>query len=264
VLLTHPLRTRLAAELVGTAGLLAAVVGSGIMAGRLTDDGALQLLVNALATVAVLGVLIATLGPIGGAHLNPAVTLAQAMRGEHPRRDVGPYVAAQLVGGVMGTALANLMFGLSPLHWSHHDRTGAGLWLGEVVATAGLVLTIGLVRGARTALVVPAWIFGAYFFTSSTSFANPAVAVARALSDTFAGIAPGSVPAFVAAQLVGAAVAVGLLRLLAPASPPPASPPPASPPPAGPTATTSAHRTSASTSPQAARPVDHPAAQESS
>ena len=212
-MLNRSLRPRLAAELVGTAGLLAAVVGSGVMAQRLTEDGAVQLLVNALATVAVLGVLISSFGPVSGAHFNPAVTLAQAVRGEHRWGDVAPYVAVQLVGGVAGTALANLMFGLSALHWSHHERGGAGQLLGEVVATAGLVLAIGLVRdGRRAAVVVPAWIFGAYFLTSSTSFANPAVTVARALTDTFAGIAPASVPAFVAAQLVGAAAGLGLLR----------------------------------------------------
>lgn len=212
-MLNHPVRARLAAELVGTAGLLAAVVGSGVMAQRLTDDGAVQLLVNALATVAVLGVLISTFGPVSGAHFNPAVTLAQAVRGEHGWGDVAPYVAVQLVGGVAGTALANLMFGLPALHLSRHERGGAGQWLGEVVATAGLVLAIGLVReGSRAALVVPAWIFGAYFLTSSTSFANPAVTVARALSDTFAGIAPASVPAFVAAQLVGVGAGLALLR----------------------------------------------------
>lgn len=212
-MLNHPVRARLAAELVGTAGLLAAVVGSGVMAQRLTDDGAVQLLVNALATVAVLGVLISSFAPVSGAHFNPAVTLAQAVRGEHRWADVAPYVGVQLVGGVAGTALANLMFGLPALHLSRHERGGVGQLLGEVVATAGLVLAIGLVReGGRAALVVPAWIFGAYFLTSSTSFANPAVTVARALSDTFAGIAPASVPAFVAAQLVGVGAGLGLLR----------------------------------------------------
>ena len=216
MLLNRPLRSRLLAELVGTGGLLAAVVGSGVMAQRLTDDVAVQLLVNALATVAVLGVLISSLVPVSGAHFNPAVTLAQAACGEHRWGDVGPYVAVQVVGAVAGTALANLMFGLPALHWSSRERDGVGLWLGEVVATAGLVLTIGLLRGRteRAALVVPAWILGAYFFTSSTSFANPAVTIGRAFSDTFAGIAPASVPAFVVAQLVGVGAALGLLRLL--------------------------------------------------
>jgi len=213
--LTTRLRVRLGAESLGAAGLLAAVVGSGVMAQRLTDDVALQLLVNAAATATVLGVLVSSLAPLSGAHLNPAVTLAEAVRGRHAWHQVAPYVVAQVVGAVVGTALANLMFGLPALHLSHHERAGAGLWLGEVVATAGLVLTIGLLReGGRAALVVPAWIFGAYFLTSSTSFANPAVTVARAFSDTFAGIAPASVPAFVVAQLVGAAAAIGLLRIL--------------------------------------------------
>jgi glycerol uptake facilitator-like aquaporin len=215
LLTTTPMRSRLAAELVGTAGLLAAVVGSGVMAERLTHDVALQLLVNAAATAAVLGVLISSLAPVSGAHLNPAVTVALAVRRAHEWRAVAPYVLAQVLGAVAGTAVANLMFGLPALHLSHHERTGAGVWLGEVVATAGLVVTIGLLRGVgRAAVVVPAWIFGAYFLTSSTSFANPAVSVARAFSDTFSGIAPSSVPAFVVAQLVGVAAALGLLRIL--------------------------------------------------
>ncbi|QGN58991.1 MIP/aquaporin family protein [Nostocoides sp. HKS02] len=209
---------RIGAEFLGTAGLVAAVVGSGVMAQRLTGDVAVQLLVNAVATVAVLGVLISSLGPVSGAHFNPAVTLAQAVRREHPWSDVAPYLAAQLAGGVAGTALANLMFGLPALYWSRHDRSGVGLWLGEAVATAGLVLAIALVRegGDRASLVIPAWILGAYFFTSSTSFANPAVTVARTLSDTFAGIAPASAPAFVLAQLVGAGAAVLVAAALVP------------------------------------------------
>jgi arsenate reductase len=187
------------------------------MAQRLTHDVALQLLVNAFATVAVLGVLISSLGPVSGAHFNPAVTVAQAIRGAHRWSDVGPYVVVQLVGGVGGTVLANLMFGLPAVTWSHRERTGPALWLGEVVATGGLVLAIALVRegGDRASVVVPAWILGAYFFTSSTSFANPAVTVARAFSDTFAGISPRYVPAFVVAQGLGAAVAVLVLRLFA-------------------------------------------------
>ncbi len=219
-MLTAPLRARLVAELVGTGGLLAAVVGSGVMAERLTDDHALQLLVNALATVAVLGVLISSFGPVSGAHFNPAVTLSEAVRHRLRRREVPAYLLVQVVGAVAGTALANLMFGLPAVHWSHHERSGAGLWLGEVVATGGLVLAVGLLRDSnRAPLVVPAWILGAYFFTSSTSFANPAVTVGRALSDTFAGIAPASVPAFVVAQLVGIGAALSLLRLLQGTSP---------------------------------------------
>jgi arsenate reductase len=187
------------------------------MAQRLTDDVALRLLVNAVATVAVLGALISSLAPVSGAHLNPAVTLAEAVRGRLAWGEVPAYVLAQVVGAVAGTALANLMFGLPALHVAAHERTGMGLWLGEVVATGGLVLVVGLLRDpGRAPFVVPAWILGAYFFTSSTSFANPAVTVARAFSDTFAGIAPGSVAPFVVAQLAGAAGALVLLRLLEP------------------------------------------------
>jgi arsenate reductase len=214
----------LAAELVGTAALVTAVIGSGIMAQRLTHDVALQLLVNAIATVAALAVLVAVCGPVSSAHLNPAVTLAQAVRRRHPWGRVPAYLVAQLVGALLGAALANRMFDLPVFAASRHERTGVGLWLGEVVATAGLVLVVAFVSGglgpqaadrARLApLLVPAWILGAYFFTSSTSFANPAVTVARALSDTFAGIAPASVPGFVVAQLVGAAVGVGLATIL--------------------------------------------------
>jgi arsenate reductase len=218
VLLRFAPSARIGAEFLGTAGLVAAVVGSGVMAQRLTPDVALQLLVNAVATVAVLGVLISSLGPVSGAHFNPAVTLAQAVRREHPWSDVAPYVVAQLAGGVAGAVLANLMFGLPAVRWSRHDRGGVGLWLGEAVATAGLVLAIALVRegGDRASLVIPAWILGAYFFTSSTSFANPAVTVARTLSDTFAGIAPASAPAFVLAQLVGAGAAIVAAGALVP------------------------------------------------
>ena len=208
-MLNHPLRSRLAAELVGTAGLLAAVVGSGVMAQRLTDDVAVQLLVNALATVAVLGVLISSLGPVSGAHFNPAVTVAQAVRGEHLWGDVGPYVAVQVVGAVAGTALANLMFGLPALHWSTTSATG---WDSGSVRSSpppgwSSPSASCAVAASRPPLVVPAWILGAYFFTSSTSFANPAVTIGRAFSDTFAGIAPASVPAFAAAQLVGVGAA---------------------------------------------------------
>jgi glycerol uptake facilitator-like aquaporin len=209
----------LVAEALGTALLVAAVVGSGIMAQRLApSDHAMQLLANAVATVAVLGVLIALLGPISGAHFNPAVTLAEAMvRRAGPLRAVG-YVSAQLAGGCAGTVLAHAMFGLPAVATGGAVRTGAGLWLGEVVATAGLVLTIQLLvasgRAGAVALAVPAWILGAYWFTSSTSFANPAVTVGRALTDTFAGIAPSSVPAFLLAQLAGGALGVAIAVFL--------------------------------------------------
>jgi glycerol uptake facilitator-like aquaporin len=211
---------RLAAEFVGTALLVAAVVGSGIMATRLTDDVAVQLLVNALATVAALGVLIWTLGPISGAHFNPAVTLVAAFRREvSPGESVG-YLGAQLVGAVAGVALADLMFSLPAWERSTHVRSGAGVLLGEVVATAGLLFVIGAItrtgHGHLGPVLVPAWIGSAYFFTASTSFANPAVTVGRSLTDTFAGIAPSSVPLFIAFQLVGAAIGAVTTELFYP------------------------------------------------
>jgi glycerol uptake facilitator-like aquaporin len=211
---------RVAAEAVGTASLVAAVVGSGIMASRLSQDVLLQLLVNATATVAVLAVLIAALGPVSGAHLNPAVTLVEVCR-----RDLRPQRGRRVRGrpgrGRAGRrGVANLMFDLPSYQASQHTRSGVGRWVGEVVATAGLLLTIGALtrtgRGHLGPLLIPAWIGGAYFFTSSTSFANPAVTLARAWSDTFAGIAPGSVPAFAVAQAVGAGLGAGLAIVLFP------------------------------------------------
>lgn len=210
----------LAAEVVGTAGLLAAVVGSGIMAQRLTDDVGVQLLANALASVAALAVLIALVAPVSGAHLNPAVSLAQAVRRDLPWPHLPGYAVAQVVGGVLGVVVANLMFDLAPLDLSTTARPGGGRWLGEVVATAGLVLVVGHVsrggRGDRAPWLVAAWILSAYWFTSSTSFANPAVTIARMFSDTFTGIAPGSVMPFVLAQVAGAAVGLAGIRLLVP------------------------------------------------
>lgn len=226
--MTQPLGRRLAAELVGTGTLVAAVVGSGIMAERLSpDDVGLQLLANTGATVLALGVLVVVLAPVSGAHLNPVVTLADWWTSR--RADGGPslgvagaFVAAQTVGGLGGAVLANLMFEV-PTTLARTARGGSGQLLGEVVATAGLVvLVLTLVRTGRTHLAAPAvaaWIGAAVWFTSSTSFANPAVTVARAVSDTFAGIAPADVPGFVAAQLVGAAAGVGLVALLHPARP---------------------------------------------
>ncbi len=217
------LRRRLTAEVLGTAVLVAAVVGSGIMAARLTDDTAVRLLVNALATVAALGVLIACLGPISGAHLNPAVTAVAAARREMPPAEAVAYVVAQLAGGLLGVALANLMFGLPPWTASTRHRDGLGLLLGEVVATAGLIAVIGAAtrtgRAGLVAVLVPAWIGAAYFFTSSTSFANPAVTIARTLTDTFTGIAPSRAPAFIAAELVGAVVGAGVVAVLWPRAP---------------------------------------------
>ena len=216
---------RLLAEFVDTAFLLAIVIGSGIMATRLTSDVGLQLLVNALATGAGLVALILALGPVSGAHFNPAVTLADTwFASSRPRGtrwpEAGWYCLAQVLGACVGVMVANLMFGLSAINVSDHTRTGADLWLGEVVATVGLLLVIfGVVRSGRATaapFAVGGYIAAAYFFTSSTSFANPAVTLARTLSNTFAGIAPASAPAFIAAQLVGMVLAVGLVALLYP------------------------------------------------
>jgi len=205
----------LTAEALGTALLLAAVVGSGIMGERLAGGNvALALLVNTMATGAVLTALIYSLAPISGAHLNPAVTLAAAVTGELPWRDVVGYIGAQVVGAFGGVALAHLMFALPLFSFSHHVRTGSAQLLSEAVATFGLLLVIGRSARARApvAIVVGAYITAAYWFTASTSFANPAVTLARSVSDTFAGIRPVDAPGFILAQLVGAAAAVALLR----------------------------------------------------
>lgn len=214
------LQRRLLAEFIGTAFLLAGVIGSGIMAVNLTDDVGLQLLANAGATVGVLYAIILMFGPVSGAHFNPAVTIADAWLGNRPWSDVGPYIAAQLAGGAVGTIAANLMFELDAVNISEKTRDGGGQYLGEVIATFGLVFLIfSLVRSGRDHLAagaVAAYIGGAYWFTSSTSFANPAVSVTRTLSDTFAGIDPASAPMFIAMQLVGMALAVGAARVLYP------------------------------------------------
>ncbi len=212
-----PLSRRLAAEALGTALLVATVVGSGIMAERLTKDVALALLGNTLPTGAILVVLITILGPISGAHFNPAVTAAFCLRGEHPRRELLPFVGAQVAGGVAGTIAAHLMFELAPLAVSLKVRTGPSQWFAEMVATFGLVLTIVLgLRFQRAAIpwLVGLYITAAYWFTASTSFANPAVAIARGFTDTFAGIRPLDLPGFIVAQLIGAFLAVRVARWL--------------------------------------------------
>ena len=211
---------RLLAEFIGTLFLLAGVIGSGIMAERLTDDVGLQLLANAGATVGVLYAIILMFGPVSGAHFNPAVTLSDAALGNRPWSDVVPYIAAQIAGGAVGVMIANLMFELDAINVSEKVRDGAGQYVGEVVATFGLVFLIfSLVRSGRDQLAagaVAAYIGGAYWFTSSTSFANPAVSVTRTLSNTFAGIDPASAPMFVVMQLVGAALAVAAVRVIYP------------------------------------------------
>lgn len=212
---------RLVAEALGTALLTMAVVGSGIAAERLSPgDIGLQLLESAGATAAALVVIILTLGPVSGAHLNPVVTLATRAIGGMGTRDAMSYVAAQVAGAATGTVVANLMFSLPAAELSTLDRSSGALWCSETVATFGLVLVIfGMVRTGRSSLVafaVGAYIGGAYFFTSSTSFANPAVTLGRSLSNSFAGIAPSSVPGFVVAQLIGGGLALVAVRALYP------------------------------------------------
>ncbi|WP_369382915.1 aquaporin [Streptomyces sp. cg36] len=218
-----PLVSRAAAEFIGTAALVAVVVGSGIQATELSRDVGLQLLANSLATVFGLGVLITLLGPVSGAHFNPAVTLAEwwsARRGGAGvgAREVAVYVPAQISGAVAGAVLADAMFGEPLVKWSTHDRSAGHLLLGEVVATAGLILLVfGLARTDRLRFApaaVASYIGAAYWFTSSTSFANPAVTIGRAFTDTFAGIEPASVPGFVCAQLAGAVVGLALVAVV--------------------------------------------------
>ena len=219
-----PLRKRAAAEAVGTGLLLATVVGSGIMGERLASGNVgLALLANTLATGAALVALILTFGPLSGAHFNPAVTLAVAAERGLPWRDVPHYLGAQLLGAVSGVAIADVMFELPAFSFSQHTRQGAAQLLSEFVATFGLVSVIWgcsrLRSSAAVAFAVGAYITAAYWFTASTSFANPAVTVARSLTDTFAGIRPADVPGFVAAQLLGAGAATVLFRWLVPTLP---------------------------------------------
>ena len=212
---------RVLAEFCGTAFLVNVVVGSGIAAERLSpDDVGLQLLENAAATAAGLVALILAFGPVSGAHFNPVVSLVDAVFGGLERRVLPAYVGAQIVGGITGAVAANLMFELDAVAWSTKVRSSGGLWLGETIATIGLLVVIfGVVRSGRTSaapFAVGAYIGGAYFFTSSTSFANPAVTIGRAFTDTFAGIDPSSVSAFIGFQLLGGVIAAVLIRALYP------------------------------------------------
>jgi glycerol uptake facilitator-like aquaporin len=218
------LARRATAEAVGTALLVTAVVGSGIHAQRLSpDDVGLQLLENSIATAGALFALILAFGSVSGAHFNPVVTLADRAFGGLTTHDTLVYIPAQIVGACAGAVAANMMFELDPVTLSTHGRSSGGLWLGEVVATFGLLLVIlGVVRSGRVAaapFAVASYIAAAYWFTSSTSFANPAVTVGRTLTDTFAGIKPSSAPAFITAQLIGGAAAVVLARFLYPDMP---------------------------------------------
>ena len=211
------LRAKLFGEMLGTALLLAVVIGSGIMAERLSGgNAAIALLANTLATVGGLYVLIEIFGPISGAHFNPAVSAVMAWRGELSRSDFLLYVIAQLFGAVLGAWLAHAMFDMTIIQFSSKLRTGQGQWIAEVVAAAGLLLVILRAPTGRASTMVAAYIGAAYWFTASTSFANPAAAFGRMFSDSFAGIAPASVPSFIAAQLVGAMAGVILNRLVTP------------------------------------------------
>jgi arsenate reductase len=215
-----PLPRRLLAEFLGSALLAAVVIGSGIAAQELSDDVGLRLLENAAATAAGLFALILIFGPVSGAHFNPVVSLVDSALGGLDRRELGPYIGAQVFGCVAGAVLANAMFAIAAVSISMHHRASPAHLLAEVVATCGLLLVIfSLARTGRLAVApaaVGAYIGAAYWFTSSTSFANPAIDVGRMLSDTFAGIAPASVPTFVIAQLAGAIAAFGLIRALYP------------------------------------------------
>lgn len=212
---------RLLAELLGSALLTAVVVGSGIMAGQLSpDDTGLQLLENSIATAMGLAVLILIFSPLSGAHFNPIVSLADATLGHRSWRDVAGYIPVQVLGCIAGAMLANLMFGLEPLSFSTKDRQDPAFLIGEVVATAGLVLLIFSLartgRGHLAPLAVGSYIGAAYWFTSSTAFANPAIAIGRMFSDTFAGISPASVPGFIAAEIAGGALGLILILILFP------------------------------------------------
>lgn len=191
---------KLIAEFLGSFLLLNAVVGSGIMATNLTDNSALQLLINAVATVAMLAVIISVFAEISGAHLNPVVSLYLTLQKQMHFNELIKYVAVQILGAIVGTLTANEMFGHKILEISSHQRNSAGTLIGELIATFGLLLVI-TAKAEKAAVLVPAWIGSAYFFTSSTSFANPAVTIGRIFTDSFSGIAPGSVPWFIAAQI---------------------------------------------------------------
>jgi glycerol uptake facilitator-like aquaporin len=222
-MLAHELSRRIAAEALGTGFLVATVVGSGIMAQSLTHDAALALLGNTIATGAMLVVLITILGPISGAHFNPAVSLVFAVKRVLPVREAVLYAVAQLIGGIAGTMIAQSMFALPLINFSTKIRTGEAQWFSEFIATFGLIATI--LSGIRFEHKAVPWLVGlyitaAYWFTASTSFANPAVAIARALTNSFSGIRPADLPGFIAAELIGALAALAVMSWLLPASAP--------------------------------------------
>ena len=204
------------AEFSGTALLVNVVVGSGIMGTNLSDDLGVALIINAFSTILALALLILTIGPISGAHFNPAVSLVQLFSRQQPIAETLTYIVAQTSGAISGAILANAMFDLPAIQFSTHDRVSSGMLIGEVIATAGLVALIGILASREQDKFIPvavaAWIGSAYFFTSSTSFANPAVTIGRLFTDTFAGIAPASVLPYILAQLVGAAIGVAIAK----------------------------------------------------
>jgi glycerol uptake facilitator-like aquaporin len=216
VVVVAQLARKAAAEFVGTALLVCVVVGSGIMGANLSSDLGAVLIINALSTVFALALLIVVLGPISGAHFNPAVSLVNVFSRLQPAREAGVYIVAQTAGAIVGAILANVMFDLPAFQFSTHDRVSPGTLIGEVVATAGLIAIIGILSARKQTAIIPvavaAWIGSAYFFTSSTSFANPAVTVGRMFTDTFAGIAPESVLLYIAAQLVGAIIGAVVVK----------------------------------------------------
>ena len=217
------LARKAAAEFVGTALLVCVVVGSGIMGANLSSDLGVVLIINALSTVFALALLIVVLGPISGAHFNPAVSLVNVFLRLQPAREAGVYIIAQTAGAIVGAVLANVMFDLAALQISERYRTSLGMLVGEVVATAGLIAIIGILSARKQTAIIPvavaAWIGSAYFFTSSTSFANPAVTVGRMFTDTFAGIAPESVLPYIAVQLVGAAIGAAVVMAVTKSAP---------------------------------------------
>ena len=204
------------AEFSGTALLVSVVVGSGIMGVNLSQDSGIALIINVFSTIFTLTLLILILGPISGAHFNPAVSLVQLLTRKQPIPETLTYIAAQTAGAISGAILANIMFDLPAIQFSDRDRVSLGMLVGEVVATAGLIVVIGILssreQGNYIPVAVSAWIGSAYFFTSSTSFANPAVTIGRIFSDTFAGIAPSSVLPYIAAQLLGAVIGMAVVR----------------------------------------------------
>lgn len=218
--MTSDLGRRLLGEAIGSALLVTAVIGSGIMADNLSDDVGLVLLQNAVATFGALVALIHIFGPVSGAHFNPVVSLVDHLFGGLDRRSLVAYIPAQIAGAVLGGVIANLMFDLDAVDWSTKTRDGGGIWLGEVVATFGLILLIfSMVRNAKgdwIPVAVGSYIMGAYYFTSSTSFANPAVTLGRTVSDTFAGIDPADAPAFIGFQIIGAVLGWLAVRILYP------------------------------------------------